>query len=77
MACKTCDDLLSAYKRSVGLFGNAVSKISGTVGGDSRLATQEAAHLLVKCRDASDALMAHLRKEHGNRNGGSDSGASR
>ena len=77
MACKTCDELLTAYKREVKLFGNAVSKISGTLGDDSRLATQEAAHLLVKCRKASDALMAHLRQDHSNRNEDSDSGAGR
>ena len=77
MACETCDDLLSAYQRSVRLFGNAVSKISGTLGDDSKLATQEAAHLLVKCRDANEALLAHLRQEHSNRNEDSDSGASR
>jgi hypothetical protein len=40
-----------------------VSKISGTLGDDSKLAT--------------DALLAHLRQEHSNRNEDSDSGASR
>jgi hypothetical protein len=68
MACKTCDQLLAAYKRKVRLFGNAVLKISGALGDDSRLATQEATNSLVKCQDASDALLAHLRQEHGNRN---------
>jgi hypothetical protein len=29
MACKTCGELLAAYKRDVRLFGNAVLKISG------------------------------------------------
>jgi len=75
MACKTCDKLVAAYKLEVRLFGNAVSKISGTLGDDSRLATQEAAHLLAKCRDANEALLAHLRQEHSNRNEDSDSGA--
>ena len=64
MACKTCNELLAAYEQEVRLFGNAVSKISGTLGDDSRLAIQEAAHSLVKCRDANDALLAHLRHEH-------------
>src|SRR5215831_2825747 len=73
MACKTCDELLTAYKREVKLFGKAVSKISGTLGDDSRLATQEAAHLLVKCRDASVALTAHWRLEHSD--GNEDSGS--
>jgi hypothetical protein len=68
MACKTCEELLAAYKRAVCLLGNAASKISGTLGDDYRLPTQDAAHLLVKCRDASDALMAHLRQEHCNPN---------
>jgi hypothetical protein len=44
MVCKTCDELLAVYKREVRLFGNAVLKISGTLGDDSRLAT-----LLLKC----------------------------
>jgi hypothetical protein len=77
MACKTCDELLAAYKLKVRLFGNAVLKISGALGDDSRLATQDAAHLLVECRDASDALLAHLHQEHSNRNEDSDSGAYR
>ena len=77
MACKTCDELLAAYKREVRLFGNAVLKISGALGDDSRLATQEAAHLQLKCREASDALLAHLRQQHSNRNEDSDSGACR
>ena len=68
MACKTCNGLLTAYNREVRLFGNAVSKITGAVGDDSRLATQEAAHLLVKCEDAKKALLAHLRQDHSNRN---------
>ena len=46
----------------VRLFGNAVLKIPGARAGDSRLATEEAAHLLLKCRDASDALMAQRRQ---------------
>ena len=77
MACKTCNGLLTAYNREVRLFGNAVSKISGAVGDDSRLATQEATQLLAKCRDAKEAVLAHLRQEHSNRNEDSDSGAPR
>jgi hypothetical protein len=69
MACKTCDGLLAAYNREVRLFGSAVSKLSGAVGNDSNLATQQAAHLLVKCQDAKDALLAHLRVDHRNGNG--------
>ena len=77
MACKTCDELLAAYERGVTLFGNAVLKISGALGDDSRLAIQEAAHSLVQCRDANDALLAHLRHEHRNHNEDSYSGACR
>ena len=69
MACKTCNELLAAYEREVRLLGNAVLKISGAVGDDSNLATQQAAHLLVKCQDAKDALLAHLRVDHSNGNG--------
>ena len=69
MACKTCHGLLAAYNREVRLFGKAVSKLSGAVGDDSNLATQQAAQLLVKCQDAKDALLAHLRVDHSNGKG--------
>jgi hypothetical protein len=74
MFYRTCDELLAAYKREVRLFGNAVLKISGAVGDDSRLATHEAAHLRLKCREARDALIAHFRQDHSSRN--EDSGPS-
>jgi hypothetical protein len=70
-----CDDLLAAYKREARLFGNVVLNIPGVLGDDSRVTTQEAAHLLVKCRDASVALTVHLRQEHSNHNEDSNSGA--
>lgn len=64
MDCKTCDDSFGFYKRSVSLFRNAVLNTPGCLGDDSRLAAEEADRLRLKCRDASDALMAHWRKAH-------------
>jgi len=41
---KACDELLATYTREVRLFGNGVTRVSGALGDDSRLATQDAAH---------------------------------
>ena len=38
----------------------------GCLGDGSRLAAEEADQLRLKCRDASDALMAHWREDHRN-----------
>ena len=62
MDCKTCDELLTGYRREVALFKNAVRDF----GDDSRPATQEMQHLSQKCKDASDALMTHWCKDHAN-----------
>jgi hypothetical protein len=64
MACKTCDDLLSDYKREVRLFINVVLKIPGQLGDDSRVTPQEMDRLSQKCRGANEALLTHLRQEH-------------
>jgi hypothetical protein len=66
MSCKRCDELLATYRREVTLFGNAVLKVAGAVGDDSRLASQEIGCLSQNCRDTSDALMEHWREHHGN-----------
>ena len=66
MACKTCDELLAAYSREVRIFRTAVMNISGVLGeDDSRVTIQELDRLRQKCRNASEALMAHLRHDHG------------
>ena len=64
MDCQTCDDLLAGYRLSVTLFKNAVQNIPGTAE-DSTLAVQQADRLKMKCREANDALMEHLRQNHG------------
>jgi hypothetical protein len=63
MDCQTCNDLLAAYRLSVGLFKEAVGNIP--CAGDSTLAVASANHLRLKCRQASDALMEHWREHHG------------
>jgi hypothetical protein len=45
--------------------GNAVVKVAGAVGDDSRLASKEMDRLSRNCKDTSDALMEHWRQDHG------------
>lgn len=63
MDCKTCDELLAAYKDAVSLFKDSVRGIPGT-GADSRLATAKADRLRLKCTETNDALMEHWREHH-------------
>jgi hypothetical protein len=60
MDCKTCDDLFSFYKHSVSRLRNAVLE------DESKLAAEESDRLRLKCKDACNALMAHMREEHSN-----------
>jgi hypothetical protein len=64
MDCPTCNELLAAYRHSVSLFKDAVQNIPGAQE-DSGLAVEQADRLKLKCREASDALMEHLREHHG------------
>ena len=63
MDCQACNELLAAYRLSVSLFKEAVGKIPGSAE-DSGLAVATTNHLKLKCRDASDALIAHWREDH-------------
>ena len=65
MDCKTCEQLLAAYRDSVSLFKNAVRKGSGAVRDDLRLTGKKAEQLGRQCKDASDAFMDHWRQHHG------------
>ena len=64
MDCPNCNDLLASHRHSVSLFKDAVQNIAGA-GDDSRLGVEQAEGLKLKCRQASDALMEHLREHHG------------
>jgi hypothetical protein len=64
MACKTCGELVDAYRRSVSLFRNAVLKVAGAQGLNRRLAVQEMTQLEKACMDANDALREHMRQPH-------------
>jgi hypothetical protein len=66
MTCKTCQELLGLYDRSVRLYMNAAHNIKGTVGDDFKRAFAEAERLKLACREASDNLMMHWRQKHGN-----------
>jgi hypothetical protein len=64
MACKRCDELLGAYRLSVSLFRESVFNFPPAAGKDFRTTSQQADRLRVKCKEDSDALMAHLRQDH-------------
>jgi hypothetical protein len=68
--CATCDHLLADYKHTIRLFKDAVQKLPGT-GEDSSLAVVNADCLLLKCREANDALIEHWRAHHGSTDAGS------
>jgi len=70
MVCNRCDELLAAYKREARsqALRECCAENFRRSGDDSRLATHEAAHLQLKCREARDALMAHFRHDHSSRN---------
>ena len=59
MVCKTCDDLLAAYKRSVRLFTDAERRCQGMLGDDFRPALKKLQRLHLACMDANAAMTAH------------------
>ena len=63
--CKRCDELLAAYKDAISLYTNAQRRIRGLLGDNFILAFKELKRLRLECRHADDALMAHLRQDHG------------
>ena len=64
MSCKACGELLAAYKHAVKLYSTAELKCRGMLGDDLQLALEELKRLRQACRDADDALMAHLSQHH-------------
>ena len=62
--CKTCDELLDDCKRSARDHMNFVLNVSGSVGDDALLASNEAARLARECKETRDALLAHLLQDH-------------
>jgi hypothetical protein len=64
MSCQTCDDLLAACKRSARNHMNFVLNVSGAMGDDVLLASQEAARMARECEETRQALSAH-RRQHG------------
>jgi hypothetical protein len=63
--CKRCDELLATYKHPISLYTTAQRGIRGLVGDDFIVAFKELKRLRLECRNADDALMAHLRQDHG------------
>ena len=62
VVCKTCDDLLAVYKRAVKLYADAELSCRGLLGDDFRQAWKEMERLRQACREADDAVLAHLRQ---------------
>ena len=63
--CKRCDELLAASKHATSLYMTAQRRIRGLLGDDFILAFKELRRLRLECGNADDALMAHLRQNHG------------
>jgi hypothetical protein len=59
MVCKTCDDLLAAWKRSVRLFTDAERGCQGLHGDDFQLALKKLQRLHLACMDANCAMTTH------------------
>jgi hypothetical protein len=66
MNCEACDRLLAAYTAAVRLYTTAVVTVQGLNGNNRLLASQEEARLKLVCHLADNALMTHLRQDHGN-----------
>jgi hypothetical protein len=64
MDCKTCEELLAAYKRSIGFFTKAVQRIPARFGDDSREAAELVNRLRQGFKDGREDLMAHFRQDH-------------
>jgi len=54
MACEKCNGLLADYRRILREYTIAVGKLSGLLGDDFRLASQEAQRLRLACRAAEE-----------------------
>ena len=65
LSCKACDELLAAYKHAVKRYSTAELKVRGLLGDDFQLALKKLKRLQQACRDADDALNAHLSQHHG------------
>jgi hypothetical protein len=64
VGCKTCDEFLDVCKRSARNHMNFLLTVSGAVGYDALLASEEAARLARERKQTRDALLAHLHQEH-------------
>ena len=64
--CKSCDELLDAYKHAISLYTTAQRRIRGLLGDEFMLAWKELKRLRRTCLLADDALMEHLGQDHGN-----------
>jgi hypothetical protein len=62
--CKTCDELLSAYRGTAKLYTAAQERFQGLLGDDFKLAWKELKRLREACKAADEALLVHWRQEH-------------
>ena len=66
VVCKTCHDLLAAYKNAVRVYSDAELSCRGLLGDDFQRVRKEVERLRQACRDADDALIGHLHRDHSN-----------
>jgi len=64
MVCRTCLELLDAYKRSVSLFTTAERNMRGLIGDDFQLAFKQLESLHQTCMEANAAVTEHWQQEH-------------
>ena len=59
MGCKTCNELLAAYKHAAKQYTEAMQAMSGPVGDDFRLALKDLERWREVSSGANDALTEH------------------
>jgi hypothetical protein len=64
MDCEMCEALLADYDRHVDVYTKAILNIREVVKADSTLMFQDGEGLKLACKDAREALMGHLRRDH-------------
>jgi hypothetical protein len=62
--CKTCAELLGAYRHAVKLYTAAQGRFQGLLKDDFKLAWEGLKRLREACKAADEALLLHWHQEH-------------
>jgi hypothetical protein len=62
--CKTCAELLTAYRHAVKLYTAAQGRFQGLLGDDFKLAWEGLKRLREACKAADEALLLHWHQKH-------------